>query len=262
MDRETFVDILYSKSMTFSSKEIKEMLDEELAKPPEEMDTDLVDLCLDALDGKFDNIPNSTADKISADNDCDAKSKNKKRVKIGRILLIAAIVALILGLSVTAGAKFLSIDASEDVVQYSDDGFNVNLKNNTSDNIISVLENDGLNNIVLPAEITDGTYKISNYIYDDSDKDILKCNFDISSNDFGVVHIVINLYKNNSDFYIGERKVSPEFENIKQIDKENYTVIVFGDEEDSFIYYTIDNIEYSLNLNINFSTAYEIAEGM
>ena len=262
MDRETFVDILYSKSMTFSSKEIEEMLDEELAKPPEEMDTDFVDLCLDALDGKFDDIPENTADDNMADNDCDAKSRNKKRVKIGKVLLIAAIVAIILGLSITAGAKFLSIDASEDMVQYSADGFNVNLNNSHIDNIVSVLEKDGLSNVVLPSEITDGTYEISNYIFDDSDKEILKYNFDISAKDFGIVHIVINLYENNSDFYIGERRVSPEFENIKQINKENYTVIVFGDNEDSFIYYTIDNIEYSLNFNTDFSNAYDIAKGI
>lgn len=274
MDRETFVDILYSKSMRLSSEEIEAIMDEELAKPPEEMNTDLVDICLDALDGKFDDIQ-ETADEneVEAENeakteneadedDCIAKSKNKKKVKIGRALLIAAIVALILGISITVGAKYLNIDASDDVVQYSDDSFNVNLKNNSIDNITSVLEQDGLSNIVLPTEITDGTYKVTDYSFDDSDKEILKYNFDISSNDFGIVHIVINLYKNNSDFYIGERKVSTEFENIKQIDKGDYTVIVFGDEEDSFIYYIIDDIEYSLNFNTDFSTAYEIAKGM
>lgn len=238
------------------------MLDEELAKPPEEMDTDLVDLCLDALDGKFDNIPDSTADKISADNDCDAKSKNKKRVKIGRILLIAAIVALILGLSVTAGAKFLSIDASEDVVQYSDDGFNVNLKNNTSDDIISVLGNDGLNNIVLPAEITDGTYKVSNYYLDLSDENIPKYNFDIFSDTNRIGKVSIRAYINNFDFSNGNRKVDSDFQNVMQIDKDNYTVLVFGDDKDSYIYYIIDNFEYSISFDADFSTAYEIAKGM
>lgn len=238
------------------------MLDKELAKPPEEMDTELVDLCLDALDGKFDNIPENTVDDNTADNDCDAKSKNKKRVKIGRVLLIAAIVAIILGLSLTAGAKFLSIEASDDVVQYSDDGFNVNLKNSNNDDILSILENDGLSNIVLPAEITDGTYKISNYSFDNSDKEILKYNFDISSNNFGTGHTTIQYYNNNFDFSAGKRKFNSEFQNVVQIDKNNYTIIVFGDNETSFIYYIINNAEYSINLDIDFSKAYEFAEGM
>lgn len=262
MDRETFVDILYSKSMTFSSKEIKEMLDEELAKPPEEMDTELVDLCLDALDGKFDNIPENTVDDNTADNDCDAKSKNKKRVKIGRVLLIAAIVAIILGLSVTAGAKFLSIDASDDVVQYSADGFSVNLKNSNNDDILSVLENDGLSNIVLPAEITDGTYKISNYNLDTNDKNAIKYTFDICSDKLGIGRVSIRLYDDKFEFSNGKMKVNSDFENVVQIDKNNYSIIVFGDNEDSYIYYIIDNIEYSISFDTEFSTAYDIAKGM
>lgn len=237
------------------------MLDEELAKPPEEMDTELVDICLDALDGKFDSIPENTVDDNTADNDCDAKSKNKKRVKIGRVLLIAAVVAIILGFSVTAGAKFLSIDASDDVVQYSDDGFSVNL-NNSNDDIISVLEKDGLSDIVLPAEITDGTYKISSYNFDDSNEEILKYNFDIFSNTFGAGHITIQYYNNYFDFSAGKRKFNSEFQNVVQIDKQNYTVIVFGDDETSFIYYIIDNAEYSINFDMDFSTAYDIAKGM
>lgn len=238
------------------------MLDKELAKPPEEMDTELVDLCLDALDGKFDNIPENTVDDNTADNDCDAKSKNKKRVKIGRVLLIAAIVAIILGLSLTAGAKFLSIEASDDVVQYSADGFSVNLKNSNNDDILSVLENDGLSNIVLPAEITNGTYEISNYNLDTNDENAVKYTFDIHSNKLNTGKVSIRVYNDNFDFSNGERKISSEFENVKQIDKENYSILVFGDNENSLIYYIVNNVEYSIDINIDFSTAYEIAKGI
>lgn len=274
MDRETFVDILYSKSMRLSSEEIEAIMDEELAKPPEEMNTDLVDICLDALDGKFDDIQ-ETADEneVEAENeakteneadedDCIAKSKNKKKVKIGRALLIAAIVALILGISITVGAKYLNIDASDDVVQYSDDSFNVNLKNNSIDNITSVLEQDGLSNIVLPTEITDGTYDVSNYNYDDSEQLVLTCNFDLSSNSLGTGHISIKHYNENFEFSADIRKFNSEFQNVKQIDKDDYTIIVFGDDETSFIYYIINNDEYSINFDTDFSTAYEIAKGM
>lgn len=274
MDRETFVDILYSKSMRLSSEEIEAIMDEELAKPPEEMNTDLVDICLDALDGKFDDIQ-ETADENeveaeneaeteneAAEDDCIAKSKNKKKVKIGRALLIAAIVALILGISITVGAKYLNIDASDDVVQYSDDSFNVNLKNNSIDNITSVLEQDGLSNIVLPTEITDGTYKISNYKLNTDDTKYQKYTFDILSNELGNGKVSIRLYNDNFEFSAGIRKATSEFENVKQIDKDSYTVVVFGDNEDSVIYYIIDDTEYSINFECEFSVACKIAEGM
>lgn len=57
MDLETFKHIIYDKDdgEWFTVAELHQMMDEELAKDPDEMDTDFVDLCLDALDGKFDN---------------------------------------------------------------------------------------------------------------------------------------------------------------------------------------------------------------
>ena len=55
MKKETFMAILEEDSMILTEKQLWEMIDEELAKDPSEMDTDLVDLCLDALDGKFDD---------------------------------------------------------------------------------------------------------------------------------------------------------------------------------------------------------------
>ena len=46
MKKETFMAILEEDSMIFTEKELWEMIDEELAKDPSEMDTDLVDLFL------------------------------------------------------------------------------------------------------------------------------------------------------------------------------------------------------------------------
>lgn len=65
MKKETFLAILNEEYMYFTEAELHEMIDEELAKDPDEMDTNLIDLCLDALDGKFDlpddkaEVPNS-----------------------------------------------------------------------------------------------------------------------------------------------------------------------------------------------------------
>lgn len=54
MKKETFLAILNEEYMDFTEAELHEMIDEELTKDPDEMDTNLIDLCLDALDGKFD----------------------------------------------------------------------------------------------------------------------------------------------------------------------------------------------------------------
>lgn len=39
--------------MAFSEKEIHEIIDLELEKNPDKMDTDFIDLCLDVLDGNI-----------------------------------------------------------------------------------------------------------------------------------------------------------------------------------------------------------------
>lgn len=44
------MEILNEKSMTFTVKEIMEMLDEELEKPADEMDTGIIDSCLNTLE--------------------------------------------------------------------------------------------------------------------------------------------------------------------------------------------------------------------
>lgn len=49
MNKKTLYEILSSKSEKLSSTDIEAILNDELDKHPDKMDTDLVDLCLIAL---------------------------------------------------------------------------------------------------------------------------------------------------------------------------------------------------------------------
>lgn len=51
MTAETLIEMLNEKSMSFTIDEIMDMLDEELEKPEDEMDTGIIERCLDALKG-------------------------------------------------------------------------------------------------------------------------------------------------------------------------------------------------------------------
>lgn len=181
MTKETLIKILSEKSMPFSEKEIHEMLDAELEKDPAEMDTDFVDLCLDVLDGKYgegyyveddDNDDNNSG---SADKDTDTdngaedkKDKpNKKKIKFGKALLIAAVITVTLACSITAGAKLVQINASDDTVTYNGDHFSINLNGkdaeNTVEDIVQTLTQDGIENVVLPSAILNDEYVIKDY---------------------------------------------------------------------------------------------------
>lgn len=245
MKKETFMAILEEDSMIFTEKELWEMIDEELAKDPSEMDTDLVDLCLDALDGKFDD---EEIERINT----------RKRLRPGKILLVAAVIVLILGISLPVCAKHLNLNTGEGVVHYTGDHFNVNMvSSQNSVDVLSQLKNEDVN-AVIPNELLKSEYSFDNYrIYDRQSYKTYAVDFenkDIKGS------ITINNYIDNSEFLLGKSRADDEFENFEQISKNGKDILVFGDKETSYIYYVIDNIEYNILLECDYSTAYDIAE--
>lgn len=245
MKKETFMAILEEDSMIFTEKELWEMIDEELAKDPSEMDTDLVDLCLDALDGKFDD---EEIERINT----------RKRLRPGKILLVAAVIVLILGISLPVCAKHLNLNTGEGVVHYTGDHFNVNMvSSQNSVDVLSQLKNEDIN-AVIPNELLKSEYSFDNYrIYDRQSYKTYAVDFenkDITGT------ITINKYNEKCDFTNGKNFADEDFENFEQFTKSGIEILVFGDKETSYIYYIIDNTEYNILLECNYSTAYNIAE--
>lgn len=246
MKKETFMAILEEDSMIFTEKELWEMIDEELAKDPSEMDTDLVDLCLDALDGKFDD---EEIERINT----------RKRLRPGKILLVAAVIVLILGISLPVCAKHLNLNTGEGVVHYTGDHFNVNMvSSQNSVDVLSQLKNEDIN-AVIPNELLKSEYVYDNYQMDtgNSDCKVYYVEFDNKNIDGS---ITINNYADDYIFAAGRNYTDGDFENIEQINKSGIDILVFGDDETSYIYYVIENNEYNIALTCDYSTAYNIAE--
>ena len=245
MKKETFMAILEEDSMIFTEKELWEMIDEELAKDPSEMDTDLVDLCLDALDGKFDD---EEIERINT----------RKRLRPGKILLVAAVIVLILGISLPVCAKHLNLNTGEGVIHYIDNHFEVDLgTSNKSVDVLSQLRNEDIN-AVIPNELLKSGYSFDNYrIYD---RQIYKTYaVDFENKDITGT-ITLNSYEENCEFLTGKNRADEEYESFEQISKDDKEILVFGDDETSNIYYVVNNIEYIIVINSDYSTAYNIAE--
>ncbi len=246
MKKETFMAILEEDSMIFTEKELWEMIDEELAKDPSEMDTDLVDLCLDALDGKFDD---EEIERINT----------RKRLRPGKILLVAAVIVLILGISLPVCAKHLNLNTGEGVVHYTGDHFNVNMvSSQNSVDVLSQLENEDVN-AVIPNELLKSGYVYDNYQIDESNADCKVYYVEFESKDVNG-SVTIKNYTDDYDFLIGKNLADEDFENFEQITRNGIEILVFGDKETSYIYYVVDNIEYGIVLVCDYSTAYNIAE--
>lgn len=246
MKKETFMAILEEDSMIFTEKELWEMIDEELAKDPSEMDTDLVDLCLDALDGKFDD---EEIERINT----------RKRLRPGKILLVAAVIVLILGISLPVCAKHLNLNTGEGVVHYTGDHFNVNMvSSQNSVDVLSQLENEDIN-AVIPSELLKSEYSFDNYQVDYKNSNCKTYYVEFENKDIKG-SITINNYIDNSEFLAGKNFADEDFENFEEFSKNGNDILVFGDKETSYIYYVFDNTEYNILLDCDYSTAYNIAE--
>ena len=246
MKKETFMAILEEDSMILTEKQLWEMIDEELAKDPSEMDTDLVDLCLDALEGKFDD------EEIRLLN-------SRKRLKPGKILLVAAVIVLILGISLPVCAKHLNLNTGEGVVNYTGDYFKVNISSSqNSVDVLSRLENENIN-AVIPNELLKSECVFDNYQIDESNADCKVYYVEFENKDVNG-SVTIKNYTDDYDFLIGKNNTDGDFENVEQINKSGIDILIFGDKETSYIYYVIENIEYNIALNCDYSVAYNIAE--
>ena len=151
MKKETFLAILKEDSMILTEKQLWEMIDEELAKDPSEMDTDLVDLCLDALDGKFD------------DEEIRQLNSGKKRIKLSKVFIVAAVIVLILGTTVSVCAKRVNMNTKAGVVNYTGSHYDVDMGSSESSvDVLSQLEGEHIN-AVIPNELLKSEYVFYDY---------------------------------------------------------------------------------------------------
>ncbi|MCH5191525.1 MAG: DUF4367 domain-containing protein [Oscillospiraceae bacterium] len=259
MDQKILLEILKTKPFSFTLREIEEILDEELSKAPDEMDTEIIDICVDILDREY-----------SKENAASKPKKQKiKKFKARRVLLIAAILILALVLSISAGAKFLNIDASEKVVRFMNNHFNVNFgdKNTDADNyfdngleLINYLNDYGFENVVLPSALINDDYsmKINTFSLENIEKAFIEFK-SYSTNVQG--DFSITKYSNSNDlFTIGQGSMSDTYDQVKQIFVNGIDVLIFNSNNNSMIYYIDSNIEYYITINCDFDLAIEIAE--
>ena len=256
MSNEDLLSILNEKSMSFTLKELDEMLDEELNKSPDEMDVDLVDECTDILLRETKRIKREQLAKA-------------RRIKIGKILAAAAIMMVIISIALPVGARYINSNVSDKIVMFYDNCFNINLLegqtqaekySDPNHKLVKALNEKGIDNVILPALMLTDEFDFGG--------------IELMQNDLGDL---IRLKFNNSDLYGGwiyiniinpkhledELKMDNQFDTVKQIEVNGLDVIVFSNDENSTITY-IDNLtKYDINLeNCNYNTAIEIAQSI
>lgn len=251
MDKNTLIKILQEKSMSFTEEEVRALVNDELEKDPSEMDTQLIDYCVNLLlenEGK-DATDNSGSIK-------ETKQKTKK-IKFSKTLLLIAILIIIMAIAIPTGAKFVQINAKDDMVKYEKDHFSIELDGSEKsvDNIIAALENEGVENAVLPKALLGDDYEIYNLQKTGEEKTF--CFKNTKTSIYG--DVILRDSKNDFESLLGKSQASEIYSSVEQINIDNITVLIFEENKYILVAYIENDTEYSITLhNCDINKAKEI----
>lgn len=243
MNKDTILEILNSESETLMVSDVQNILDEELNKSEEEMDLELIELCLDALES------------------AQAKGGNGKRVrmKITKVLIAAVIFVLLVALTIPVCAKYFNINVPNGIVEFYGDHFDVDISGNEYvDDILVELEKNGVKDAVLPKIVFEKETKLFNFSSMSQDGNTTYI-FNLENKS---IEGRIGIQKYNSEYHfqsIQDKRVF-DYSQIEMISVNNVEVIIYYNNTKSYIEYTFNNTEYNISLNCDFETAYQIAQ--
>ena len=201
------------------------------------------------------------------------KVNNLKVIKIKKIILIAALIAISFSVAITIGAKYFNIDASDKIVNYDGDWFNLDLKEGKTDakkhsddsiDIVKRIKELGIDEVILPSLL----------LSDEYEKDI----HDIQDEEYSIT-IVVNLTNKTTNitgyfdlikykspeflFNIGKSEVPDDYDSVKQLTINGMDIMVFSNEKMSYILYIDNDVTYSIWLkNCSLDSAIEIANSL
>lgn len=265
MDRDILLKAFEAGSMPLTLEEIEMIMDEEMAKDPSEMDGDLVELCLDIL------TKATAGNKEKCEPEKNEELKGKKKIKFKKIFMFAAIIVILLGLAIPVCAKYIHSEASDDVVRYNTNHFEIDLsaENNEAVNysdenvdIIKALNDKGIENVILPSELLKEEYvKSISYINEDGDYFYIEISFENITNRISGYIGITKHNTNETDFSIGQGNSHREYDSVKQLSLNGVDVLVFSNKEKSYIIYYDKNLEYEIHINnCDFKLSVEIAQ--
>ena len=255
MNSGALKEILKVEFLSFTKEEIENIMDEELEKSPEEMDTELIEMCLDILTGK----PKEKADEVLTDSPA-VSDKTVKKIKFKKGILVAAIIALFITVSVPVGAKIFDINVPESILKIYEEYFQLNLDGETqSEDLDTILACYDLDSLILPRFLFLDC-KISEFekVIDEHKTQI---SFKYVSKEQKMSgDVILNIFKQNMNFLDREMKVNDQYEEAKRITVNGINVIVFKKGREVYILYSVTGTEYNIMLyGVTIDEAVEIA---
>ena len=281
LTKELLKDILEEKEEKFTLEEIEQLMDSEVEKPEDEMDTELVDMCASILAKAYnpdfkeekpeqmycpwekETVPESKPETVTPE------KPKKKIIPFKRVLIAVAAIVIIAVVALTAGATLFRNSESDGIIGLYKDFFRINV-NDEETATDSVIENDLVNQMILdslntkplPQVLLSDEYEksVGNIIQED-EKSVIYINIsNVSDTTNG--YLMITQYKNAEYNMTNGQANVPEdtYRNFKELSIEGKEIIVFGRDEQSYINYSDGAINYQITLECDFDTMVSIAE--
>lgn len=259
-DKE-FLSFINDKSLDGSLEEnLNRIIDEEMEKSEEEMDTELIEYCLDKLSKLEAEAPDTEEKKGNG----DSNGKHIK-LKFKKIIAIAAAIAVFLVGTLSVSAVVFDVNLFDGIVELYNDYIRINF-DKTDDKadeyqllgteLAKDLADNGFDEVLLPEAIFSEEYNITKMEYETFEYiNSVNITFEYK-NKLGNIQI--------SEYAIEEIVPDVEFlnvtSNIEEIEIGNVTVYCFMQNKSAAITYRDGLSVYFIQLPMNIDEAIEFAK--
>lgn len=259
-DKE-FLSFINDKSLNGSLEEnLNRIIDEEMEKSEEEMDTELIEYCLD----KLSKLEAEALDTEEKKGNGDSNGKHIK-LKFKKIIAIAAAIAVFLVGTLSVSAVVFDVNLFDGIVELYNDYIRINF-DKTDDKadeyqllgteLAKKLADNGFDEVLLPEAIFSEEYNITKMEYETFEYiNSVNITFEYK-NKLGNIQI--------SEYAIEEIVPDVEFlnvtSNIEEIEIGNVTVYCFMQNKSAAITYRDGLSVYFIQLPMNIDEAIEFAK--
>lgn len=277
--KEKLEKFISDSSVELDLAEVEALMDAEVEKPEAEMDTELVDMCAAILakaynpgfvEGKPAQMyrPWENEKSPAAESTTETKPGKKKTISFKRILLVAAAVSLVVVafFALPAGAKLFDNGASDGIIEFYSDFFKINLNEDEpttefQNDAVSEMIINSLGTFMLPEVLLSDEYEKTAYL---TQEDYMTTFYINVVNEFEDISgtIMITQYNDKDLNMTNGAGNIPDgtYRYFKELLINGKEIIVFGNNEKSYINYSDGATNYQIVLICDFDTMVSIAE--
>ncbi|MBQ7100514.1 MAG: hypothetical protein IJN81_02695 [Clostridia bacterium] len=262
--KELLEKFISDSSTELDLAEVEAFMDSEIEKPEDEMDTELIDMCATVL-AKAYNSGFNKDEQPEMYRPWEEKSKPVKRsVRFKHVVAAAAILVLVCVIALSAGAKLF--DSPSLPIRFYANYFRLMLNNDeptteAPNGTQAPTPPDNLDAFMLPEALLSDEYE--KQIKTEQDETMITTWISVNNTQANITGLVtITQFKSTDhDMTNGQVNVPDNtYRNLKQLTIDGKEIVVFNNEEKSYINYSDDTTNYQISLNCDFDTMVSIAE--